>query len=97
LRALPDIVSACPEIPVMMDGGIRRGTDVFKALALGARFVFVGRPFGYAAAVGGEQGVSHAIRLLSDEVDRDMALLGITSLAQLTPDRLVGRSAGGNR
>jgi L-lactate dehydrogenase (cytochrome) len=89
LRVLPDIVAACPDIPIMMDSGVRRGTDVFKALALGAKFVFVGRPFGFAAAIGGEQGVSHAIRLLSDEVHRDMALLGITSLAQLTPDRLI--------
>ena len=73
----------------MMDGGVRRGTDVFKALALGAKFVFVGRPFGFAAAIGGEEGVSHAIRPLSDEVHRDMALLGITSLAELTPSRIV--------
>jgi L-lactate dehydrogenase (cytochrome) len=73
----------------MMDGGVRRGTDVLKALALGAKFVFVGRPFGFAAAIGGEEGVSHAIRLLSDEVHRDMALLGITSLADLTPSRMV--------
>jgi L-lactate dehydrogenase (cytochrome) len=89
LLVLTDIVAACPDIPVMMDSGVRRGTDVFKALALGAKFVFVGRPFGFAAAIGGEQGVSHAIRLLSDEVHRDMALLGITSLAQLTPDWLI--------
>ena len=89
LRVLPEIVAACPDIPIMIDGGVRRGTDVFKALALGAKFVFVGRPFGYAAAIGGEDGVSHAIRLLSAEVLRDMALLGITSLAELTPQRLV--------
>jgi len=89
LRVLPDIVAACPDIPIMMDSGVRRGTDVFKALALGARFVFVGRPFGFAAAIGGEAGVGHAIGLLSDEVDRNMALLGICSLAELTPDRLV--------
>ena len=89
LRVLPDIVAACPDIPIMMDSGVRRGTDVFKALALGARFVFVGRPFGFAAAIGGEAGVGHAIGLLSDEVDRNMALLGICSLADLTPDRLV--------
>ena len=89
LRVLPGIVAACPDVPVMMDGGVRRGTDVFKALALGAKFVFVGRPFAYAAAVGGEAGVRYAIRLLSDEVHRDMALLGITSPAELAPDRLV--------
>ena len=93
LRVLPDIVAACPDIPVMMDGGVRRGTDVFKALALGAKFVFAGRPFGYAAAIGGEAGVRHAIKLLSDEIHRDLALLGIASLSELTPQRLV-RLAG---
>ena len=50
LRVLPRIVEACPDMPVMMDSGMRRGSDVLKALALGARFVFVGRPFAFAAA-----------------------------------------------
>ena len=95
LRVLPDIVATCPDIPIMMDSGVRRGTDVFKALALGARFVFVGRPFGFAAALCGEAGVRHAIRLLSDEIHRNMALLGITSLAELSPDRLVRLEGGG--
>ncbi|MCM2326601.1 MAG: alpha-hydroxy-acid oxidizing protein, partial [Lysobacter sp.] len=49
LRVLPEIVAACPEVPVMLDSGIRRGTDILKALALGAKFVFLGRSFGYAA------------------------------------------------
>jgi L-lactate dehydrogenase (cytochrome) len=83
LRVLPGIVAACPGVPVMLDGGIRRGTDVIKALALGAKFVFLGRPFNFAAAIGGEAGVRHAINILSTEVDRDMALLGLTDLAQL--------------
>ena len=83
LRVLPEIVRACPEIPVLMDSGVRRGTDVLKAVALGAKCVFVGRPFGYAAAVGGEAGAAHAIRLLSKEVSTGMAMLGITSLDQL--------------
>jgi len=68
---------------VMMDSGVRRGTDVLKALALGARFVFVGRPFLYAAAIAGEPGVTHAIKLLRDEIDRDMALLGINALTEM--------------
>ena len=67
----------------MLDGGIRRGTDVLKALALGASFVFVGRPFLYAAAIGGEAGVRHAIQLLCTEISRDMALLGISDLSEL--------------
>jgi len=89
LRVLPGIAAACPEIPVMIDGGVRRGTDVLKALALGAKCVFVGRPFGYAAAVAGAAGVGHAIGLLSAEVDRDMAMLGIPDLRELGPGRLM--------
>jgi len=89
LRVLPAVVAACPDVPVLMDSGIRRGTDVLKALALGARFVFVGRPFNYAASIAGEHGVNHAIRLLSDEIHRDMAMLGITSLGELGPHRLM--------
>jgi len=88
LRVLPAIVAACPGIPVMMDSGIRRGTDVLKALALGAKFVFVGRPFAYAAAVGGVAGVDRAITLLSDEIQRDMAMLGISRLSELGTHRL---------
>lgn len=84
LRMLPRIIAACPDVPVMMDSGVRRGTDVLKALALGARFVFVGRPFGYAAAVGGEAGVAHAIRLLEQEISRDMAMLGLPNLEALS-------------
>jgi L-lactate dehydrogenase (cytochrome) len=87
LRVLPDIVAACPEIPVMMDSGVRRGTDVLKALALGARFVFVGRSMGYAAAVAGEAGVAHAISLLGAEVLRNMAMLGIRSLDELDAEQ----------
>jgi len=65
---------------------VRRGTDVLKALALGAQFVFVGRPFLFAAVAAGESGVQRALTLLKDEVDRDMALLGVRSIAEVTPD-----------
>ena len=71
---------------IMVDGGIRRGTDVIKALALGAHFVWVGRPFLYAAIAGGEAGVQRAIALLKAEIDRDLALLGIRKLSEITPD-----------
>ncbi|RTR15756.1 alpha-hydroxy-acid oxidizing protein [Azospirillum griseum] len=94
LRVLPDIVSALGAYPVMMDGGIRRGTDVVKALALGATFVFVGRPFAYAAAIGGQAGVEHAIRLLREEVDRDMALLGVSGCGELGPELLFRATPG---
>ena len=86
LRVLADIVAACPELPILFDSGVRRGTDVLKALALGARMVFVGRPFAYAAAVGGHDGVRRAISLLSNEVSIDMAMVGITRLAELDRD-----------
>ena len=89
LTVLPGIVEALPDFPVMLDGGIRRGTDVLKALALGASFVFVGRPFTYAAAVGGRGGVLHAVDLLRQEVSRDMGMLGVTSIATISRDRLV--------
>ncbi|WP_322012688.1 alpha-hydroxy acid oxidase [Paraburkholderia sp. J12] len=83
LSVLDEIVQAVPEIPVMLDSGVRRGTDVIKALALGARFVFVGRPMGYAAAIGGDGGVAHAIRLLREEVRRNMGLLGVTAISEI--------------
>ncbi len=90
LRVLPGIAEAVGDaIPVMMDSGIRRGTDVLKALALGAKFVFVGRPFLYAAAIGGEVGVTHAIRLLSSEINRNMGLLGINAPGEMGRDRLL--------
>ena len=88
LRVLPGIVAACGAVPVMLDSGVRRGTDVIKALALGAKFVFLGRSFGYAAATGGVEGVHHAFRMLQSEIDRDMAMLGINSLDELTPEFL---------
>jgi L-lactate dehydrogenase (cytochrome) len=88
LRVLPEVVAACPEVPVMIDSGIRRGTDVLKALALGAKFVFLGRSFGYAASVGGEAGVRRAIEILRVEIDRDMAMMGINRLDELTPDSI---------
>ena len=89
LRVLPGIVAEAGDMTIMLDSGVRRGTDVLKALALGAKFVFAGRPFLYSAAVGGDAGVAHAIGILRDEIDRDMALLGVTSLAEVTRDRLV--------
>ncbi len=89
LRVLPGIVAASGDMTVMMDSGFRRGTDVLKALALGAKFVFVGRPMLYAAAVAGETGVSHAIRLLRDEVDRDMAMLGTNTIREVTRAQLM--------
>jgi L-lactate dehydrogenase (cytochrome) len=89
LRVLPGIVAQAGGMTVMMDGGIRRGTDVLKALALGAQFVFLGRPFLYAAALAGEPGVRHAIKLLREEIDRNMAMLGIITPAAMSRDLLM--------
>lgn len=94
LRILPAVADALGDYPVMIDSGFRRGSDVLKALALGARAVFVGRPFNYAAAVAGEAGVAHAIRLLREEVDRNMAMLGVTRCAELNRETLVPRRGG---
>jgi L-lactate dehydrogenase (cytochrome) len=86
LRMLPAVVVACPDIPVMMDSGVRRGTDVLKALALGARAVLVGRPILWGLAVGGEAGVREVLEILRTEIDRDLALLGCASVADVTRD-----------
>lgn len=84
LKALPEIVARVgSDTVVMIDGGIRRGTDIVKALALGAKFVFVGRPFLYAAAVSGQSGVAKAADILSSELNRDMALLGVNKIEEL--------------
>lgn len=94
MRVLEAVVGALkPGYPVLIDSGFRRGSDVLKALALGARMVLVGRPFNYAAAVAGEAGVTHAIGLLRDEVDRNLAMLGVTACAELGQQHLVRRSA----
>jgi L-lactate dehydrogenase (cytochrome) len=78
-----------------MDSGVRRGTHVLKALALGASFVFVGRPFNYAASIAGAEGVRHAIGLLASEIDRNLALLGISSLRELDATALMCRNVRG--
>jgi 4-hydroxymandelate oxidase len=79
-----------PAMPVLVDGGIRRGTDVLKALALGADAVLVGRPHVHALAVAGALGVAHAIRLLRDEFEMALALTGCASPADVTPAVLTG-------
>ena len=87
LRVLPAIVAAAEGRPVMIDSGFRRGTDILKAIALGAKMVFIGRPFLYAAAIGGEAGVRHLTDLLKVEISRDLALLGAMSPAELHETR----------
>jgi L-lactate dehydrogenase (cytochrome) len=88
LEVLPEIAAQKGDMAVIIDSGIRRGTDVLKALALGADFVFLGRPFLFAAAIGGTPGVLHAARILKEEVERDMALVGVNRLSELSPNLL---------
>lgn len=89
LDALPDVVQAVNgQIPVLMDSGIRTGADMFKAIALGAKAVCLGRPYVYGLAVGGEAGVREVLRNFRAEFERTMALAGCASLAEITPDML---------
>lgn len=76
------------ELEVILDGGVRRGTDVVKALALGARAVLIGRPVLWGLAVGGAEGVTGVIEVLREELDLAMALCGCTDLDDVTPDLL---------
>lgn len=89
MRVLASIVEQLDPVPVMIDSGFRRGSDVLKAIALGAKFVFVGRPFNYAAAVAGQAGVERAIDLLSSEVHRNMGMLGLNNLEEISAEKIV--------
>jgi len=89
LRMLPEVVKVAGGLPVIYDGGVRRGTDVMKAYALGADFVFVGRPMLCAAAVRGQAGVERAIDLLQEEIHRDLALIGVNTMDALGPELLM--------
>lgn len=85
IEALPEVVEAVAgRCEVYMDGGIRRGTDILKALALGARAVLVGRPVLWGLAVNGTQGVQHVLELLRAELELAMKLSGCPSLASIT-------------
>lgn len=88
LEALPDVVSAAGSLPVFFDSGIRTGSDALKALALGARAVFVGRPYVYGLGLAGEAGVRHVLRCLLAELELTMALAGCATLADVTSDLL---------
>jgi len=84
LRALPEIVKAVNgQIEVLMDGGIRRGSDIVKAICMGARAVLVGRAYAYGLGAAGEAGVHRSIEILRADVLRTMKLLGCTSIAEL--------------
>ncbi|XP_074577845.1 glycolate oxidase 3-like [Curcuma longa] len=93
INCLEEVVKAAQgKVPVFLDGGIRRGTDIFKALALGASGVFIGRPVVFALAADGEAGVRKVLQMLRDELELTMALSGCTSLEQITRNHVVTES-----
>ncbi len=96
IEALPVIAaSVAGRVPLLVDGGIRRGTDVLKALALGATAVLIGRPYIFALAVAGPAGVAHAVQLLRGEFEIAMALTGCRSLGDIGPHVLWQPVGGG--
>ena len=89
LQALPAVVASVPaSLPVFVDGGFRRGTDILKALALGARMVFLGRPPLYGAAAKGSAGIRRVLEIMRSEIDRDLALLGCRKIDDVTAELL---------
>lgn len=94
IEVLPEIVAAVGgTLAVLVDSGFRRGSDIVKALALGADMAFVGRAPLYGATAGGEEGVRRALEILATEIDRVLALIGCTSVDSLTPEYLDLRAA----
>jgi 4-hydroxymandelate oxidase len=90
IDALPLIAKRVGKrVPLILDGGIRRGIDVFKALALGATAVMIGRPYMYGLAAGGALGVSRVVEILRTELEMTMGLAGCTKLSQISPDFLI--------
>jgi 4-hydroxymandelate oxidase len=89
IEVLPEIAECIAgRVPILVDGGIRRGTDVLKALAVGAAAVMIGRPIVYGLAVNGAMGVAHVLRILRDEFEAAMALTGCKSIADIGPHLL---------
>ena len=84
IRALPEVVAAIgDQVEVWLDGGVRRGPDIVKALCLGANVVLCGRAYAYGMAAAGEAGVTRAIEILRADLDRTLRLLGCRSVAEL--------------
>ena len=86
LRVLPEVVAAVNgQIEILVDGGIRRGSDIAKALCLGAKAVLVGRAYAYGLAAAGGPGVARAVQILRSDLVRTMKLLGVASVGELNP------------
>ena len=87
MEVLPEVVDAVGDrLEIFIDSGFRRGTDIVKALALGARACLIGRPYLYGLAAGGEAGVARTLEIFRSELERDMALMGLTSIAEISSD-----------
>jgi (S)-2-hydroxy-acid oxidase len=89
IDALPEIAKAVGgRVPILLDGGVRRGTDVIKALALGATAVGLGKPVFFALAVDGEEGVTSMLEILKTEIESAMAICGIEHISDITRDHV---------
>jgi L-lactate dehydrogenase (cytochrome)/(S)-mandelate dehydrogenase len=98
LDALVDIAAAAGDrMEILLDGGVRRGTDVIKALCLGADAVMIGRPYIYGLAVSGEKGARAVLDILVEELERALLLLGVGDIDELGPDLLARRGEVGQR
>jgi isopentenyl diphosphate isomerase/L-lactate dehydrogenase-like FMN-dependent dehydrogenase len=92
LECLPEVIAAVQgKIPVLIDGGFRRGTDIFKALALGAKAVCIGRPYVWGLGAFGQPGVEKVLDLLKAELVRIMKLAGTPSISSITPSHVTSR------
>lgn len=93
IEALPEVVAAVGDrTTIVLDGGVTEGTDIFKALALGAKMVFLGRPTLWGLAVDGQQGVEHVLDILKKELDVAMALAGCKNVADITRNHVAHES-----
>jgi isopentenyl diphosphate isomerase/L-lactate dehydrogenase-like FMN-dependent dehydrogenase len=87
IEVLPEIAEALrgANMPILIDGGVRRGSDIVKALALGATACMIGRPFLWGLAAGGAEGVTRVLDIFRDELERTMVLMGRTDVRELAP------------
>ena len=88
IECLADVAAAVPDVPVLFDSGVRSGTDVVKALALGATAVGIGLRYAYGAALAGTDGIVHVLKAILAEADLLMAVDGYPTVADLSPDAI---------